>query len=58
MYPAKTASRKLLRSQRAQLRVLDLHAWNGGVGGRLKREVIHVYIWLIHDVVQQKLTAF
>jgi len=27
----------------------------GGVGGRIKREGISVYIWLIHFVVQQKL---
>ena len=27
-----------------------------GVGGRSKREEIYVYIWLIHFVVQQKLT--
>ena len=26
------------------------------VGGRLKREGIYVYLWLIHAVVQQKLT--
>ena len=26
-----------------------------GLGGRLSREGIYVYIWLIHDVVQQKL---
>ena len=27
-----------------------------GVGGKLKREGIYVYIWVIHIVVQQKLT--
>ena len=27
----------------------------GGVGGRLKRKEIYVYLWLIHVVVQQKL---
>ena len=27
-----------------------------GVRGKLKREGIYVYIWLIHVVVQQKLT--
>ena len=27
-----------------------------GMGGRLDREGIYVYIWLIHYVVQQKLT--
>ena len=32
----------------------DLVGWDGW-GGRLKREGIYVYIWLIH-VVQQKLT--
>ena len=25
-------------------------------GGRFKREQIHAYLWLIDDVVQQKLT--
>ena len=25
-------------------------------GGRFKREGIYVYIWLVHSVVQQKLT--
>ena len=34
----------------------DLEGWDGGgVQGRLKREGIHVYIWLIHFIVQQKL---
>ena len=28
----------------------------GSVGGRLNKEKIYVYIWLIHVVVQQKLT--
>ena len=27
-----------------------------GVGGRLEREGIYVYTWLIHNVLQQKLT--
>ena len=27
-----------------------------GVGGRLKREGIYVYTWLIHNVLQQKVT--
>ena len=27
-----------------------------GAGGKLKREGIYVYLWLIHVVVQQKLT--
>ena len=31
----------------------DIEGW---VGGRLKREGIYVYIWLIHVAVQQKLT--
>ena len=35
----------------------DLEWWMvGGVGGRLQREGIYVYIELIHFVVQQKLT--
>ena len=29
----------------------DLEGWDGGMGGRLKREGIYVYIWLIHVVV-------
>ena len=33
----------------------DLEGWNGG-GERLQREGIHVYIELIHGVVQPKLT--
>ena len=34
----------------------DREEWDGsGVGGRLKRERIYVYLQLIHDV-QQKLT--
>ena len=35
----------------------DLEGWNDGVGvgGRLQREGIYVYISLIHVVVQQKL---
>ena len=28
----------------------------GGVGGRLKRQEMYVYLWLMHVVVQQKLT--
>ena len=32
----------------------DLERWNGRVRGRFKGEGIYVYIWLIHDVVQQK----
>ena len=34
----------------------DLEVWDGGVGGRLKREGLRVYVDLIHAVVQQKLT--
>ena len=34
----------------------DLEVWDGGVGGRLKREGIRVLVELIHVVVQQKLT--
>ena len=26
----------------------DLEGWNGEVEGRLKREGMYVYIWLIH----------
>ena len=34
----------------------DLSGWDGGgVGGRLKWTGRHVYIWLIHSDVQQKL---
>ena len=33
----------------------DLDGWDGG-GGRSKRDRRYVYIWLIHFVVQQKLT--
>ena len=34
----------------------DLEGWDGGMGGRVKREWIYVYLWLIHTVVQQKPT--
>ena len=41
----------------------DLHGWNEGLGemrgwvtGRLKRDRIYVYLWLIHIVVQKKST--
>ena len=35
----------------------DLGGWDGGgLGGRSKREGIYVYIYLIHFIVQQKLT--
>ena len=37
----------------------DLEGWGGGwVGKRSKREGIYVYTWLIHFIVQQKLTTF
>ena len=36
----------------------DLEGWNKGVGGRLKKERIYVYLWLIHVVVQEKLTKY
>ena len=29
----------------------DLEGWDGEMGRRLKREVIYVYIWLIHVIV-------
>ena len=34
----------------------DLEGWDGGVGGRLKREGIYVYLLLVHFIIQQKLT--
>ena len=34
----------------------DLKGWDGGVGRRLTREGLHVYIRLIHAVVQRTLT--
>ena len=33
----------------------DLEGWDGGLGGKLKREEIYVFLRLIHVVVQQKL---
>ena len=34
-----------------------LEGWDGaGVGGRFKGKGIYVYLWLIHVVIQQKLT--
>ena len=33
----------------------DLEVWEEEVGGRLKKE-IYAYLWLIHTVIQQKLT--
>ena len=32
----------------------DLEGWNGGEGREVQEEVIYVYLWLIHVVVQQK----
>ena len=55
-------SARNFKSQKASWRKLslvlcdDLEGWNGRMGGRLKREGMYVYTWLIHDVVQQKLT--
>ena len=38
----------------------NLEGWDGvgwgGPGGRLKREEMYLYLWLIHVVVQQKPT--
>ena len=34
----------------------DLEGWEEDVGGRIKEEEIYAYLWLIHTVVQQKLT--
>ena len=35
----------------------DLEGWDAVVeGGRLKKEGICVYVWLIHFIAQQKLT--
>ena len=34
----------------------DLQGWDGG--GRLKKKVTYVYIWLIHVVGQQKLSPY
>ena len=34
----------------------DLSSWDGEVGGRIKREGIYVYLYLIHIIVQQELT--
>ena len=33
----------------------NLEGWAGGVGGRVKREGIYVYLQLIHFAIQQKL---
>ena len=34
----------------------DLDRWGGAVRRRFRREGTYVYVWLIHFVVQQKLT--
>jgi len=34
----------------------NLKEWDEGLGGRVKREKLHVCLQLIHTVVQQKLT--
>ena len=34
----------------------NLEGWNGRAGRRFTREGIYIYLWLIYDVVQQKLT--
>ena len=34
----------------------DLERWDVGMGGRSKRKGVYVYIWLIHFIVQQRLT--
>ena len=34
----------------------DLEWWDGGMGGRSKREGVYVYVQLIHFTVPQKLT--
>ena len=40
-----------------ELEVWDGDVWDRGpVGGRLKKEGIYVYFWLIHIAVQQKPT--
>ena len=38
---------------------INLEGWDGeGMGGRLKRDGIYVYLWLIHGEVWQKTTKF
>ena len=55
----KIASGKLLYNTGSQPAIFtDLQEWGGSVGGRLKREGTYGYIWLIHVVVQQKLTHY
>ena len=36
----------------------DLEGWTKRVGGRLKKERIYVYLWLIRVVVQDKRTKY
>ena len=58
-------SKRLMRPVLALFQVIPIihhlllrkvrRSWSGRVRGRTKREGIHVCIWLIHDVVQQKL---
>ena len=54
-------SARNFKSQKASWRKLclvlcdDPEGWNGEVGSEVQ-ERIYVYTWLIHDVVQQKLT--
>ena len=35
----------------------DLEGWDGGSGGRFKREGVYVYMWLIHFLVQQEINT-
>ena len=35
----------------------DLEGWDGGGGGRFKREGVYVYMWLIHFLVQQEINT-
>ena len=53
----KIADGKLLYNTGSSARcsvMTQMGGLGGGVGGRLKRQGIHVYLWLIHFVVQQK----
>ena len=36
----------------------DLGEWDGGLGGREAQKGMYVYVGLIRDVVQQKLTLY
>ena len=52
-----TAAGKPLHDTRSSARRSGQTLWGGpGVGGRLRREQMHVYLRQIHAVVQQKLT--